>query len=443
MLIDSLPVLNRKVMYITGAIILIAVIALAIAIPISVSSVGESLPFVGSSVLDEVPLVDGHNDLPYNIYRLEHDRLKNFNLDSDLKKHPKWGNISSSHTDLPRLRKGKVGGQFWVAYVGCDSLDKDAVELTLDQIDVIKRLIKAYPNDLQYADSAEGIWNAFENKKIASLICVEGGHSMDNRLGVLRLYYELGVRYMTLTHSCTLPWADASPVDSSSLTTKHNLTEWGRKVVLEMNRLGMMVDISHVSKGVMLDAIHTSRSPVIFSHSSSWSVYNHHRNVQDDVLFELKKNNGIIMINFYPGFLGNNTIDKAIEHLNYIKNLIGTDNIGIGADYDGVGETPVGLEDVSTYPDLFNKLAESGHGYEPWTREELKKLAGLNLLRVLKDVENVRDSLVNEEPYEDLIPYNDLTRDNQVQGCRTDLDTYLEAKSVEIESAPKKLNFPE
>lgn len=162
---------------------------------------------------------------------MEHDRLENFNLDSDLKKHPRWGNLSSSHTDLPRMRKGKLGGQFFVAFVGCASLDKDAVELTMDQIDVIKRLIKAYPNDLQYADSTEGIWKAFDNKKIASMICVEGGHSMDNRLGVLRLYYEMGVRYMTLTHSCTLPWADASPIDSStSIVTKHNLTQWGKVI---------------------------------------------------------------------------------------------------------------------------------------------------------------------------------------------------------------------
>lgn len=215
-------------MYLAGAIVLVAVITLAIAIPLSVNS-GEQVPLKGSSVLDEVPLIDGHNDLPYNIYRMEHDRLKNFSLDSDLTKHPKWGNLKSSHTDLPRMRKGKVGGQFFVAFVGCDSLDKDAVELTMDQIDVIKRLIKAYPNDLQYADSTKGIWNAFENKKIASLICVEGGHSMDNRLGVLRLYYEMGVRYMTLTHSCTLPWADASPVDgATSIVTKHNLTQWGK-----------------------------------------------------------------------------------------------------------------------------------------------------------------------------------------------------------------------
>lgn len=227
---------NRKiVMYIAGAAVLVVIVSLAVAIPLNSVNSRQNLPFKGSSVLDTVPLIDGHNDLPYNIYHLEHDRLKNFSLDSDLTQHPTWGKRSSSHTDLPRLRKGKVGGQFWVAYVGCKSLDKDAVELTMDQIDVIKRLITAYPNDLQYADSHDGIWEAFNNKKLASMICVEGGHSMDNRLGVLRLYYEMGVRYMTLTHSCTLPWADASPIDDT-LATKNNLTQWGK--VSKFNPIG-------------------------------------------------------------------------------------------------------------------------------------------------------------------------------------------------------------
>lgn len=214
-------------MYLVGsAVALTLVVSLVVAIPLSLTASKQT--FRGSSVLDEVPLVDGHNDLPYNLYNVEHNVLRNFSFNSDLRKNPKWANRSSSHTDLPRLRQGKVGGQFWVAFVGCDSLDKDAVELTMDQIDVIKRLIKANPNDMQYTTTADGIWRAFENKKIASMIAVEGGHSMDNRLGVLRLYHELGVRYMTLTHSCTLPWADASPVDDSALVTKNNLTEWGK-----------------------------------------------------------------------------------------------------------------------------------------------------------------------------------------------------------------------
>lgn len=296
-----------------------------------VASTPYKTPFKGSSVLDEVPLVDGHNDWPYNIYRLEHNQLQNVDLNSDLTQHPTWSKLDSSHTDIPRLRRGKVGGQFWVAFVSCNSLDKDAVELTMDQIDVIRRMIDMYSDHLQFTTTSAGIWDAYEKGKIASLIAVEGGHSIDNRLGVLRLYYDMGVRYLTLTHSCTLPWADASPIDDDPQKPKHSLTEWGKKVVFEMNRLGMMVDISHVSKDVMLDAMKVSKAPVIFSHSSAYKIKNHHRNVQDDVLVELKKNHGIIMVNFYPDFIGGNTMDKVIEHLNHIRDVIGTDNIGIGA----------------------------------------------------------------------------------------------------------------
>lgn len=305
-------------------LVFLSFITLSVSIPFNTT-------FKGSSILDEVPLIDGHNDWPYNLYRMEHNQLQNIDLNSDLTQHPTWGKLSSSQTDIPRLRRGKVGGQFWVAYVSCGSLDKDAVELTMDQIDVVRRMFKIYSDHLQFTTTSAGIWDAYEKGRIASLIAVEGGHSIDNRLGVLRLYYDMGVRYMTLTHSCTLPWADASPVDDNTQVTKHNLTDWGKQVVLEMNRLGMMVDISHVSKGVMLDAIKTSKAPVIFSHSSAWAVKQHHRNVQDDVLEELRKNNGIIMVNFYPAFIGGNTMDKVIEHLNHIRSVIGTDNIGIGA----------------------------------------------------------------------------------------------------------------
>lgn len=273
--------------------------------PIILGLVGASpypkSTFKGSSVLDEVPLIDGHNDWPYNLYRVEHNQLQNVNLSTDLRQHPTWGKLPNSQTDIPRLRQGKVGGQFWVAFVGCDSLDKDAVELTMDQIDVIHRMIDMYSDDLQYTTTSAGIWDAYEKGKIASMIAVEGGHSIDNRLGVLRLYYDMGVRYMTLTHSCTLPWADASPVDADPTSAKYGLTEWGKKVVQEMNRVGMMVDISHVSKGVMLDAIKVSQAPVIFSHSSAWTVFNHHRNVQDDVLqvrFPLLKFSSDFPLNF-------------------------------------------------------------------------------------------------------------------------------------------------
>lgn len=201
-----------------------------------------------------------------------------------------------------------------MAYIRCaDTQYKDAVARTLEQIDVAKRIIARYPDDLKYVTTSEGIMEAFNEKKIASLLVVEGGHSIDSRLAVLRLFYELGVRYMTITHSCNLPWADASPIDDVEDVQVNNLSTWGRNVIWEMNRLGMMVDISHVSYGVMKDAIHYSKAPVIFSHSSSHAVFQHHRNVQDDVLRKLVENNGIVMVNFYPAFVGGKSIDDVVS----------------------------------------------------------------------------------------------------------------------------------
>lgn len=219
------------------------------------------------------------------------------------------------------------------------------------------------------------------------------------------------------------------------------MTEWGKKVVAEMNRLGMIIDISHVSEGAMLSVLENSKAQVIFSHSSVYGVFNHHRNVKDNVLLKLKEENGLLMMNFYSDFVGgNNTIDDVIswllklilsqvsfylfsDHINHVRDLIGADHVGIGSDYDGVTKVPAGLEDVSKYPNLFDKLAESGHGYEPWSKEELKKLAGLNLIRVFEDVERVRDSLKGEEIMDDPIPYNDITNENPNVGtCRTDIE---------------------
>uniref|UniRef100_A0A182VBT6 Dipeptidase n=1 Tax=Anopheles merus TaxID=30066 RepID=A0A182VBT6_ANOME len=372
-----------------------------------------------------------HNDLPFSIYLVEKNLINHFNLDSNLKQHPVWANVNTSHTDLPRLRQGKLGAQFWVAYIRCaDTQYKDAVARTLEQIDVTKRIIRKYPNDLKYADSADGIMEAYREKKLASLIAVEGGHSIDSRLAVLRLFYELGVRYLTLTHSCNTPWADASPVDEQvPAPSLNNLSAWGRHVIWEMNRLGMMIDISHVSYGVMRDVLAHSRAPVIFSHSSAHAVFEHHRNVQDDVLRELARKRGIVMVNFYPLFVGGNTIDDVIKHLNHIRSITGVDHIGLGGDYNGVAVTPEGLEDVSKYPDLFDMLADgvlrTGETFEPWTREDLQKLAGLNLLRVFREIERIRDSLVEEDPFEDLIPYEEFVKANVAdQPCMTDMEMH-------------------
>jgi membrane dipeptidase len=280
---------RKAILFIIGGIVVGVCVSLAIALPLTLSKSGETKQaFRGSEVLDEVPLIDGHNDLPWNLYNVERNQLDGFNLDANLKLHPTWSQRSSSHTDLPRLREGKLGAQFWVAYVGCNTNYKDAMERTIEQIDVTKRIIAKYPNDLKFVTDADGIMEAFAEGKIGSLICVEGGHSIDSRLSALRVFYELGARYMTLTHSCDTPWADASPIDDADVTVvRRNLTEFGKQVVLEMNRLGMMVDLSHVSHGVMNAALDITRAPVIFSHSESFSVNAHHRNVRDDILEKL------------------------------------------------------------------------------------------------------------------------------------------------------------
>ena len=298
---------------------LVAIITLAIVLPLTVfkskddAETSPKEPFKGSDVLNEVPLIDGHNDLPWNLYSREKNLLENFDFDSNLRENPNW-QFAGSFTDLPRLRQGKLGGQFWVAYVDCKNNYKDAVERTLEQIDIIKRLIKKYPNDMQYVTEADQIMEAFKNKKIASMIEIEGGHSIDSRLSVLRLYHELGVRCMTLTHSCNLPWADASPIDNNATAVKRHLTQWGQNVIAEMNRLGIIIDISHVSEGVMLAVLESSKAQVIFSHSSVYQLKNHHRNVKDNVLLQVKEKNGLVMVNFYSGFIGgNDTIDDVIS----------------------------------------------------------------------------------------------------------------------------------
>uniref|UniRef100_A0A182PEP3 Dipeptidase n=1 Tax=Anopheles epiroticus TaxID=199890 RepID=A0A182PEP3_9DIPT len=418
-----------------GVLILSAVVAVAIAVPIASNSdtdnkvLPEANQFFGRTVLDEVPLIDGHNDLPWNLYNYERNQINKFELNADLKAHPVWGPATNSHTDIPRLREGKVGAQFWVAYVACDNQYKDAVERTMEQIDVIKRMVRKYPEHMKYVTSTEGIMEAFRERKIGSLIAVEGGHSMDSRLAVLRMFYELGVRYMTLTHSCNTPWADASPIDNQSEATLRNVTDWGRNVLWEMNRLGMLIDVSHVSHGVMVEVLEHTKAPVIFSHSSSYAVFQHHRNVRDDVLKKLVDNNGIIMVNFYTGFIGGRSIDNVIEHLNYIKSITGPDHIGLGGDFDGVTDVPVFLDDVSKYPDLFDLLAEgvfkNGTTFEPWTREDLRKLAGENLLRVFREVERVRDGMVDVEPYEDLIPFQDFVDAGVAeQPCMSDIEIH-------------------
>ncbi|KAM7352800.1 uncharacterized protein ACRADG_005173 [Cochliomyia hominivorax] len=386
--------------------ILLIIGAASVAVPLALR-VAASAPFeerlrVALQLLDQVPLIDGHNDLPWNIRKFLHNKLNDFNFNEDLREVLPWKRSHWSHTDLTRLKKGRISAQFWAAYVPCEAQHRDAVQLTLEQIDVIKRLTDRYSPQLTTCTSAQDIIEAHKNHQLCSLTGVEGGHSLGGSLAVLRTLYAIGVRYMTLTSTCHTPWADSSYADAPTYNVKHGgLTIFGKTIIREMNRLGMMVDLSHVSTGTMRDALEVSEAPVIFSHSSAYELCNSSRNVQDDMLQSLAKNGGIIMVNFYSRFLScseNSTVHDAVAHINHIKRVAGIDHVGLGAGYDGINFTPKGLEDVSSYPTLFAELLGVG-----WSIEDLTKLAGGNFLRVMQQVEKVRDEKKagGVKPYED------------------------------------------
>jgi membrane dipeptidase len=295
------------------------------------------------------------------------------------------------HTDIARLRQGLVGAQFWSVYIPSESVHEGAARVQLEQIDIARQIIALYPDHFELALGASDIERVFGAGKIASLIGIEGGHAIENSLGALRAYYDLGVRYMTLTHSLTIDWADAA-----TDAPRHNgLTAFGKEVVREMNRLGMLVDLSHVAPATMHAALDVSEAPVIFSHSSARAVTDHARNVPDDVLRRMPKNGGVVMVTIVPAFIsekvrthtGNGpapraTLADVVAHIEHIRKVAGIEHVGIGGDYDGISSTPVGLEDVSTYPALLAELARRG-----WSDDDLRKLAGENLLRVLRESE--------------------------------------------------------
>jgi len=394
---------------ITTAVGLLIMAAIVIAIAVAAVVVQGSKEPTIEELLSEVPLIDGHNDLPYQMFNKKKNKLEEIDLYN-------WPDV---HTDIPRLREGKVGGQFWALYVSCSTINKDAVRACLDQLDVIHRFVKKYPEAFQLATSVSDIWNAFNRGRVASLIGMEGGHCIDSSLATLRTFYDLGVRYLTITHNCNTPWAEQVGMDNdnSDPTTHVGLTEFGKSLIKEMNRLGMLVDLSHVSHKTMEVALEITEAPVIFSHSSSFTLCNSTRNVKDDILHKTKINRGLVMVNFYNNFVTCNdyaNLTDVANHIHYIRNLIGADYVGIGGDYDGVSRTPVGLEDVSKYPDLFKELRNRG-----WSTDELKKLAGLNLLRVLGVAEEVSVRMRRRlTPIEVIIPQQDLVKNNNTV-CRS------------------------
>jgi membrane dipeptidase len=344
-------------------------------------------------------LVDGHNDYPWALR--EKDPSRNLDTLDISKAQP------SIMTDIPRLKAGGVGGQFWSVYVPAELQGQAAVTATLEQIDIVHRMVRKYPDTFELALTADDVERIHKSGRIASLVGMEGGHSIDNSLAALRMFHRLGARYMTLTHSANTPWADSA----NGPATHQGLTAFGEEVVREMNRLGMLVDLSHVSPETMEDALRVTQAPVIFSHSNARAVNDHIRNVPDEVLKQLPKNGGVIMVTFVPGFISPKvnawnkltpeqqkatpspraTIAEVADHVDHIRKVAGIDHIGIGSDFDGITQTIEGLDDVSKYPALTAELLKRGY-----TDADLKKILGQNVLRVFREAEKISKRLQSE-----------------------------------------------
>jgi membrane dipeptidase len=372
---------------------------------------GSALSFaLTRAMLSRFPLIDGHNDLPWEI-------RENF---GDLDQVDLAGRVATTHTDIPRLVEGGVGGQFWSVFVPARIAGNAAVTAVLEQIDLVHRMIRRYPSRFELALTADDVDKAFAAGRIASLLGAEGGHCIGGSLGVLRSLYALGVRYMTLTHNSNVGWADSATDEPDT----GGLSDFGRAVVTEMQRLGMLVDLSHVAQSTMHAALDVTRAPVIFSHSSALALCGNPRNVPDGVLTRLAANGGVCMVTFVPFFVSAEcndwfaglraevarrgldprdlasvysvrpewaashplpaaTLAQVADHVEHVRAVAGIDHVGIGGDFDGTMELPAGLHDVSRYPALFAELQRRG-----WSEPDLAALAGGNILRVLREAES-------------------------------------------------------
>jgi membrane dipeptidase len=388
---------------------------------------------VAEAALKAAPVWDGHNDLPEQLRERYRDVIADFDFADTTGTADPALNKGPIHTDLARIAKGRLGAQFWSVYIDAGLTEQQAVQATLEQIDVMKRVLARHPDRLEFVTTADGAAKAMKAGRVASFIGMEGGHSIGSSLAVLRQMYALGARYMTLTHSKNTPWADSA----TDAPVHDGLTDFGRDVVREMNRIGMLVDLSHVSEATMMDALDVAKAPVIFSHSGARVIDGHARNVPDAVLARLKENGGIVMAVGFPTFLSEKrrqwdaertgeqarlkalwpgdpaaaaralsewdaarpevkaTVSDWADHIDHLKQVAGIEHIGIGGDYDGMATGPVGAEDVTGYPALFTELARRGY-----TQAELEKIANRNIARVLRSAETYAAAHRGDPPIE-------------------------------------------
>ena len=387
-------------------------------------------------VLLSTPLIDGHNDLPWEIRDRFKSDLAAVDLKADTQHLPYPPDGAPLMTDIPRMRAGLMGGQFWSVWIPSGMKGPEAVQTTLEQMDLVKRMAARYSGDFEMAYTAADVRRIHQSHRIAAMIGIEGGHQINNSLAALRQMYDAGARYMTLTHTLNTGWADSA----TDTPVHHGLTPFGIEVVREMNRLGMLVDLSHVSSETMKAALAASEAPVIFSHSSARAVVDHPRNVPDDVLRSVAANGGVVMVNFAPGYVSdaryhwdadeaaerarfNNppyiglyigqperakaalaawtekhprptaTLAQVADHAEHIRQVAGIDHVGLGSDFDGIGDAPVGLDGADKYPALLEELMRRG-----WSDADIAKIAGENVLRVMAAAEKVAVKLRASRP---------------------------------------------